>query len=98
MGFVFDHKTQGCATFAIHVRRQNAFLLCFPGEGTWCIVLGYPKSALILSHRPQFIVQFQCMQRCVTPVVEDATNHNLVTVIIMTWRGLWTYRGRRLCV
>ena len=86
MGFVFDHKTRGCPIFAIHVRRQNAFLLYYPGEVTLCKVLGYPKSALILPHRPQFIVQFQCMQRCVTPVVEDATNHNVVNVIITTWR------------
>jgi hypothetical protein len=47
MGFVFDHKTQGCPTFTIHVRRQNAFRLYYPGEGTWCRVLGYPKPALI---------------------------------------------------
>jgi hypothetical protein len=98
MGFVFDHKTQGCPNFAVHVRRQNAFLLYYPGAHTWCRVLGHPKSALIPPHRPEFIVHFHCMQRYVTPVVEDATNHNAVNVIIMTWREFWTCRGRRLCV
>jgi hypothetical protein len=56
MGFVFDHKTQGCPTFAIHVRRQSAFLLYYPGEGTLCRVLGYSKPALIPPQCPQFIV------------------------------------------
>ena len=79
-------KTQGCPTFAIHVRRQNVLLLFYPGEGTWCSVLEYPKPALIPPHGPQFILQFQFMQRCVTPVVENATNRNVVNVIIMTWR------------
>lgn len=64
MGFVFDHKTQGGPTFAVHVRRQNEFRLYYPCEGTWCRVLGYPKAALIPSHRPQFIAQSQCVQRC----------------------------------
>lgn len=98
MRFVFDHKTQGCPALAIHVRRQNAFLLYYSSEGTWCRVLGYPKPAMIPPHHPHFIAQFHCMQKCVTPVVEDATNHNVVNVIIMTWREVWTYRGRRLCV
>lgn len=47
---------------------------------------GYPKPALIPPHRLQFIVQSQCVLRCVTPVVEDAANHNVVNVIIMTRR------------